>query len=138
MTPNPSDHHAGQPLGKWAVRHPKHDMSEAEVLEWAQHTALWRLFPFGFWTEDDGSYVIFDMDRRPICRKKPDGTVEVLRATASIDPVAERQLYGDEGPSEKLTYTKQCLELVERLGICEEIEYRIAIFEKRGLPGGDI
>lgn len=113
-------------------------MSELEALEWVRHTALWSPFPYGWWTEADGSHVVFDEWRRPICRKRPDGVVEIVRANVKIDFVAEHLLYGDEGPGECIKSVKHCLALVDRLGICEEIQYRIAIIETRGLPGGSL
>lgn len=125
-----------EPLGLWAVRHPPDNPTASEVLEWARHTARWDVFPYGFWTEVDGSHVLFDMLRRPIGRKKPDGKFEIVRSVEKIDHVAERLLYGDEGPGEMLTHVKHCLELAERLGLREEIEYRIAISEAGCLPGG--
>lgn len=123
---------------KWAGRIPSRDMSEVEALEWVRHTASWVEFPYGWWTEADGSHVMFDEWHRPICRKKLDGTIEIVRATAKIEYIAERLLYGDEGPGGSFTATKRCLDLVDRLGLREEIEYRIAISKSRGLPGGDL
>lgn len=38
----------------------------------------WFAFPAGWWTEADGSLVIFDRRYHPLCRKRPDGSVEIL------------------------------------------------------------
>ncbi len=125
-----------EPLGRWAFRRPSDNMSASETLAFAQYSAWWWFFPNGFWTEADGSHVLFDEWKRPICRKKPDGSVEILRSNVKTKHISERFLYDGYNASEKLTTVKHCLELVERLGLREEIEYRLDISEAGGLPGG--
>lgn len=131
---------ASRPFEKWnwAGRVPSKACMEHEVLDWVRRTAHWWVFPHGWGTEPDGSHVIFDEYKRPICRKKATGQVEVVRSNVKIDCVSEHLLYGDEGPGGSFRATKNCLELVERLGIREEIEYRVAISDTRGLPGGTL
>lgn len=122
-----------EPLGKWAVRHPAIDankLNESEVLEWARCFVCWSVFPFRYGTEADGSYVISDEYYRPICRKKRCGTVKILAFDSKVIIADERLLYGDEGPGYLLISVKRCFELIERLGIREEIRDRI-IFQKQ-------
>jgi hypothetical protein len=51
----------------------------------------WSIFPVGYWTERDGSSVVFY--GRPICRKRPTGEIEIVSMSERIDSCEEHRFY---------------------------------------------
>ncbi|RWQ70763.1 MAG: hypothetical protein EOS85_26680 [Mesorhizobium sp.] len=101
-----------------------------------QRTARWNLWPAGYWTEPDGSFVIFDRKYRPLCRKRPDGSIEILPSDAWINWIEERRLYETPRfphPDNSRDTRDMLAGVVERLGIADEIKRRRKI-GPRNLP----
>lgn len=98
----------------------------------------WRIWPYGWWQEDDGSYVIFDRLYRPICRKRPCGTVEIVRPDQWIAYVDQRYLYTDiRHPDGNTAIAQRLFGIVQRLGIRDELARRRGLDRRRRLPRWD-
>ncbi|MGY4467329.1 hypothetical protein ACVWWK_003011 [Bradyrhizobium sp. LB9.1b] len=112
------------------------DPSIADLLRGMQRDRRWSPFPYGWWTEADGSHVIFDRGYRLICRKQPNGAVEILPFARTgnfsgkvddlwIDWVDQRWLYtGLTHPARDDLSRLRVLGVVQRLGVRDEIVRR--------------
>lgn len=95
----------------------------------------WKIWPYGWWTEADGSFVVFDGKYRPMCRKRPNGQVELLPSDMTIDYVDQRYLYTYSTHPENCHETRERLDgVVARLGLGREIERRRMLVKRRQLP----
>jgi hypothetical protein len=109
------------------------DPGIARLLRGMQQERRWALLPYGWWTEADGSFVIFDRGYHLICRKRSNGTVEILpfactgnfsRKTddSRIEWTSQRWLYtGLAHPARDAVSRLRVLGVVERLGLRDEI-----------------
>lgn len=98
----------------------------------------WFAFPAGWWTEADGSHVIFDRRYHPLCRKRPDGSVEVLPMTDFNHPQqikfkSQHRLYsgGPDHVCESEETQQRLIRIVQRLGIEDEVARRYAAYQRR-------
>lgn len=90
----------------------------------------WVFFPYGYWTEPDGSFVIFDRRYHPLARKRPDGSVQIL-PMADLDRAPQIKfkkqhfLYGSiDHPCDNEEMQQRLIRVVQRLGLEEEIHRR--------------
>jgi hypothetical protein len=109
------------------------DPDIAKLLRGLHRAARWSLFPYGWWIEADGSFVIFDRRYRPICRKRPDDSVEILpfirvdyseRQTNKlwIAKIGERWLYTDlTHPVANVETRQRVIGVVQHLSLANEI-----------------
>lgn len=109
------------------------DPNIANLLRGMQRERRWAPFPYGFWTEADGSFVIFDRGYRLICRKRTNGAAEILPFARTgnfsrkvddlwIDWIDQRWLYtGSTHPDRDALSRLRVLGAVRRLGIEDEI-----------------
>ncbi|MGM4915887.1 hypothetical protein [Tardiphaga sp. 813_E8_N1_3] len=96
----------------------------------------WVFFPYGWWEEADGSLVIFDRRSHPLCRKRLDGSIEVLpmlnfNMPLSIKFKAQHFLYsgGRDHACEDEKTQQRLLRIVQRLGIENEVSSRYEAFQ---------
>ncbi len=93
-------------------------------------TRRWVFFPKGYWTERDGSFVIFDGRYHPLARKRPDGSVQILPMldldrAPRIKFKKEQFLYGGlDHPCDTEETQQRLIRVVQRLGLEEEIHHR--------------
>lgn len=97
----------------------------------------WVFFPYGWWEEVGGSVVIFDRRGHPLCRKRPDGSVEVLPMVNLNNPMSiggrnPRFLYsgGLDHACESEATQQRLLRVVQRLGIEDEVARRYAAYHR--------
>jgi hypothetical protein len=98
----------------------------------------WAFFPAGWWVEADGSLVIFDRRYHPLCRKRPDGSIEVLPMKDFDTPMhikfkSQHRLYSgglDHACDDERTQ-QRLLGVVQRLGIEDEVARRYAAYQRR-------
>ncbi|MBR0787768.1 hypothetical protein JQ631_01730 [Bradyrhizobium manausense] len=112
------------------------DPGIANLLRGMQRDRRWSPFPYGWWTEADGSHVIFDRGYRLICRKRANGSIEIFpfASTANfarmtddlwIDWIDQRWLYrGPAHPARDEFSRLRVLGVVHRLGLQDEIVRR--------------
>jgi len=85
----------------------------------------WNIFPYGWWEEADGSLVIFDRRYRPLCRKGPDGYVEILRPSDRISYIKQSHIYRlSEHPADNPVMKRRIYGIVHRLGLLPELSRR--------------
>lgn len=99
-------------------------------------TRRWIFFPFGYWTEADGSFVIFDRRYHPLARKRRDGSVQILPMVdydraPQIRFKKQHFLYGSIDHVCDTEETQQRLiGVVQRLGLEEEIHHRYDVLHR--------
>lgn len=98
----------------------------------------WVFFPYGWWEEVGGSVVIFDRRFHPLCRKRTDGSIEVLpmediNRHRSIQYQRQSFIYygNIDHPCENKLTQRKLLAAVQRLGIEDEISRRYAAYHYR-------
>jgi len=96
--------------------------------------AVWRVFPYGWWDEPSGAYVIFDRDYRPICRKQTNGAIDQVRPDEFIRFSKQTWLYCAKHPATDAETKRVILGVVERLGLATQISERRRLFGNRQLP----
>lgn len=118
------------------------DPGIASLLRGMQLARRWALFPYGWWQEADGSSVIFDRGYRLICRKRPNGAIEILPFARTgnfgrkvdelwIDWVDQRWLYrGVTHPARDELSRLRVLGVVQRLGLRDEIVRRREVADR--------
>jgi hypothetical protein len=118
------------------------DPGIANLLRGMQRERRWALFPYGWWTEADGSFVIFDRGYRLICRKRPNGAVEILPFACTgnfsrktddlwIEWTSQRWLYtGLAHPARGALSRHRVLGVVQRLGLADEIIRRREVADR--------
>ncbi|MCP1738200.1 hypothetical protein [Bradyrhizobium japonicum] len=118
------------------------DPAIANLLHGMQQERRWSTFPYGWWTEADGSFVIFDRGYRLICRKRTRGSVEILPFACTgnptrktddlwIDWVDQRWLYtGVTHPARDELSRLRVLGVVQRLGLRDEIVRRREVADR--------
>jgi hypothetical protein len=119
------------------------DPGIANLLRGMQQERRWAPFPYGWWTEADGSFVIFDRGYRLICRKHTSGWVEILPFACTdnfgrkaddlwIDWVDQRWLYtGLTHPARDALSRSRVLGVVQRLGLADEIVRRREVADRQ-------
>lgn len=112
------------------------DPGIANLLRGMQRDRRWSPFPYGWWTEADGSHVIFDRGYRLICRKRSNGSIEILPFARTGNPVRktddlwidwidQRWLYnGLTHPARDASSRLRVLGVVQRLSLADEIVRR--------------
>jgi hypothetical protein len=104
------------------------DPNVRELLSKLDYYCRFHLIPYGYWTELDGSYVIFDRKYRVLCRVV-DGVSTVLPSDTYIDYVEQTWLYrNDESHplfSQEMVY--KLVRIVDRNGLREATKRRIPI-----------
>jgi hypothetical protein len=125
------------------------DPGIANLLRGMQRERRWAPFPYGWWTEADGSFVIFDRGYRLICRKRLNGAVEILpfACTADfsrktddlwIERVAQNWLYtGLTHPARDARSRQRVLGVVERLCLADEIIRRREVADREWMLRGN-
>jgi hypothetical protein len=97
----------------------------------------WFVYPYGWWTELAGAYVIFDRFYRPIARLS-SGQVEIVQSDVGIDFIDQRWFYSSgNSPFINAETRGRILGVVDRLGIMEEVERRIGLARRGLLPCSD-
>lgn len=112
------------------------DADTTAFLRASQRVAQWDLWPAGYWTEADSSFVIFDKKYRPLCRKRTNGSIEILPPATWINWIEQRHLYATARfpyPADNQKTRNRLAGVVERLGLADEIERRRKI-GSRNLP----
>jgi hypothetical protein len=101
------------------------DPDVRKLLRQLRHAARWSLLPYGWWTDADGSFVIFDGRYRPICRKRPHGSIEIVAPGTWIAYVGQSWLYrGLVHPDNNAAARDRVLGVVQRLDLADEIARR--------------
>lgn len=120
----------------------ENDPGIANLLCGMRRERRWAPFPYGWWLEADGSFVIFDRGYRLLCRKHPTGFVEILPFARTIncsrkaddlwiDWVDERRLYtGTTHPANDAQSRQRVLGVVQRLGLADEIIRRREVADR--------
>lgn len=95
--------------------------------------------PYGYVTEPDGAFLIFDRKTIPLCRKRPNGDVEVVAQKSGAPIIADRKrvtylhFTGHDHPCESEATVRKLIAAVHRLGIEAEIFRRYQASYKRRL-----
>lgn len=85
----------------------------------------WRLFPYGYWTETDGSLVIFDRNYCPLLRLHVERGLEVPHPLERIQFCATGYYYGDGcAPYIDPDTLPLILCLADAYGLGPELDYR--------------
>lgn len=90
----------------------------------------WVFFPYGYWTEPNGSFVIFDRRCHPLARKRLDGSVQILPMidldrAPQIKFKRQHFLYGSfDHPCDTEETQQRLIGVVQRLGLEEEVYRR--------------
>jgi len=107
--------------------------------QWADrdmHSNGWRVLPYGFGYEADGTATLFDREYRPICSIDRRGDVRMMAPTAQEWRAAEKVFLYDDGA--KPRYNRETRRLiggaVERLGLGAELKRRAILERLRLLP----
>jgi hypothetical protein len=101
------------------------DPDVRKLLRQLRHAARWSLLPYGWWTEADGSFVIFDRCYRPIGRKRPHGTIDIVAPDTWIAYMGQFWLYrGLAHPESNEAARDRVLGVVQRLDLADEIARR--------------
>ncbi|WOH68650.1 hypothetical protein [Bradyrhizobium sp. BWA-3-5] len=109
------------------------DTIDARITEKARRlhrTRRWVFFPYGYWTEKDGAFVVFDRRYHPLARKRRDGSVQILPMldldrAARIEFKKQHFLYGSiDHPCDTEETQQRLIGVVRRLGLEEEIHHR--------------
>ncbi len=97
----------------------------------------WVFFPAGWWTEADGSFVIFDRRYHPLCRKLSDGSIQVLTLKDFNNPLrikfrSQHHLYsgGSDHVCEDEKTQQLVLRVTQRLGIQDEVARRYDAYRR--------
>lgn len=102
----------------------------AEKARRLHRTRRWLFFPYGYWTEGDGSFVIFDRRYHPLARKRRDGSVEILHMldldrAPLIKFKKQHLLYGSiDHPCDTGETQRRLIGVVQRLGLEQEVHHR--------------
>jgi hypothetical protein len=100
---------------------------DRDTRRWRRPTKYERMraeLPYGLWTEEDGSQVLFNRDYHPIWRRKPDGTVGGV--DDPIGPNGKRWIYwisqdhffNDGNPPWRNEKTRDfCFRILNRWGV---------------------
>ncbi|MER8797199.1 hypothetical protein NKH75_23900 [Mesorhizobium sp. M0984] len=111
------------------------DRDTRDFLRTLTRFSRWKIWPYGWWTEANGSFVIFDGKYRPICRKRPNGMVELLPSDVTIAYVDQDYLYTySTHPDGCLETRERLYGVVRRLRLGDEIERRRVMVARRQLP----
>ena len=90
----------------------------------------WVFFPYCWTTERGGGALLLDRKFHPLCRKRPDGAVEILRVVdIERAPLLKLKklhfLYGSlDHPCDTEETQQRLLSMVRRLGLEEEVYNR--------------
>ena len=118
------------------------DPGIASLLRGMQRERRWSSAPYGWWTEANGSFVIFDRGYRLICRKRPNGAVEILPFACTgnfsrktddlwIEWNSQRWLYtGLTDPTRDALSRRRVLGVVQRLALADEIIRRREVADR--------
>ena len=118
------------------------DPGIASLLRGMQRERRWSSAPYGWWTEANGSFVIFDRGYRLICRKRPNGAVEILPFACTgnfsrktddlwIEWNSQRWLYtGLTHPTRDALSRRRVLGVVQRLALADEIIRRREVADR--------
>lgn len=95
----------------------------------------WRIFPYGEWTEGDGSRVIFDRQYRPICRIGVNGSVEIVPPETWINYTRQRFFHRGFGPRPDAETRAIVLRVMQSChGMESELRRRRDLEKRRLLP----
>ena len=111
-----------------------YDAVSAQLACMRRRQAQWGLCPYGEWTEDSGSRVIFDRSYRPICRVALDGQVEIVPSDEFICFREQRCFHQGFGINPKPEVRKLANDLIKRYGLASELRHRLLLLKKNGLP----
>ncbi len=91
----------------------------------------WRLWPYGFWIERDGAYVLFDRDYCPIVRIRRYGRPEIVPPFERIRWVKQRWFYEDATAPFLDPQTAPTIVLLAADCVSDqEIDYRLSLTDR--------
>jgi hypothetical protein len=106
--------------------------AKARKLRKPKRWQVCRALPYGTWTEDNGAVVFFDLDYAPLCRRHPDGRVELVGPDVWIRWHRQEWLYeGKTNPDWCKATRKKLDKLVAELGIADVVLTRAVAMANR-------
>lgn len=110
-------------------------LSEAETfIRLIRRKSVWWLCPYGWWQEDDDSYVIFDRAYRPIFRVHLNGDAEIVRSDEFIQYRTQRWLHRGFGSRPDDNTKCIVVDLIARYNLAPELRRRRELLRRGQLP----
>lgn len=112
---------------------PNYEALNARMKKLFHSIQQWQIFPYGKFTEGDGSEVIFDRQGRPICRVFANGSIEIVQPTEWIYFVYEEWFYKSHNhPRNNHETRKILMGIIDKYDLKGELLLRREL-EKQGL-----